>query len=104
MVFRQEEALHAYEEVLAIEERADAAMAAGELYRRSGRYPEAAARFARAYAAGGGPEALHHNARALFLAGDHAAADEALDLWATLVPDGHARLADARAELRAAKA
>lgn len=103
MVFRQAEALHAYEEALALEERSDAALAAGELYRRSGRFPEAAARFARAYAAGAGPDALVQNARALFLAGDHAAADEALNLWATLVPDGHDKLPQARAELRAAK-
>jgi tetratricopeptide (TPR) repeat protein len=102
-VFRQQEALGAYEEALALEERSDAALAAGELYRRAGRYPEAAARFARAYAAGGGPEALLQNARALFLAGDHAAADEALSLWATLVPGGLDRLPQARAELRAEK-
>jgi tetratricopeptide (TPR) repeat protein len=101
MAFRQIEALGAYEQALALEERADAAFAAGELYRRAGRFPEAAARFARAYAAGGGPDALLHNAQALFLAGDHEAADQALTLWATLVPDGLDRLPQARAELRA---
>lgn len=100
MVFRQKEALGAYEQALAFEERADAAMAAGELYRRAGQFAEAAARFARAYAAGGGAEALWQNAQALSQAGDHAAADEALSLWATQVPDGMERLKEARAELR----
>jgi hypothetical protein len=37
----------------------------------------------------------------VYEAGDHAAADEALNLWATQVPDGHERLPEARAELRA---
>src|SRR6267143_852831 len=101
MVFRQDEALGAFEQALALEERADAAMAAGTLYQRTGRFPEAAARFARAYAAGGGATALWHNAQALYDAGDHGAADEALNLWATQVPDGHSRLPEARAELRA---
>ncbi|HEV8265322.1 MAG TPA: hypothetical protein VGQ06_10245 [Gemmatimonadales bacterium] len=100
MVFRQQEALGAYEQALALEERADAAMAAGELYRRAGQQMDAAARFARAYAAGGGAEALLQNAQALFQAGDHNAAEEALNLWATQVPDGHARLPEARARLR----
>src|SRR6266704_1734637 len=84
MVFRQQDALVAYEQVLTIEERPDAALAA---------------RFARAYAAGGGAEALWLNAQALFQAGDARAADEALHLWATQVPDGMARLSAARAEL-----
>ena len=100
MVFRQHEALRAYEQALALEERADAATAAGELYQRTGRPAEAAARFARAYAAGGGAQALYANAQALFQAGDTSAADEALSLWATLVPDGLERLPAARAELR----
>jgi len=100
MAFRQREALVAYEQALALEERADAAVAAGELYLRQNQPAEAAARFARAYAAGGGPEALRANAQALFQAGDQAAADEALALWATQVPDGLERLAGARAELR----
>src|SRR5712691_1922116 len=99
MVFRQQDALVAYEQVLTIEERPDAALAAGDLYRRAGRHAEAAARFARAYAAGGGAEALWLNAQALFQAGDLRAADEALHLWATQVPDGLARLSEARAEL-----
>jgi len=101
MVFRQDEALGAFEQALALEERADAAMAAGTLYQRVGQFPDAAARFARAYAAGGGATALWHNAQALYDAGDHGAADEALNLWATQVPDGHERLPQARAELRA---
>ena len=42
-----------------------------------------------------------NNAQALYDAGDHGAADEALNLWATQVPDGHSRLPEARAELRA---
>ncbi len=101
MVFRQDDALGAFEQALALEERADAAMSAGMLYQRMGRFPEAAARFARAYAAGAGATALWNNAQALNDAGDHAAADEALNLWATQVPDGHSRLSSARAELRA---
>ncbi len=100
MVFRQHEALGAFEQALALEERADAAMAAGDLYRRAGQWVDAAARYARAFAAGGGAEALWQNAQALFHAGDHAAAEEALKLWATQVPDGHDRLAEARAQLR----
>ena len=55
MVFRQDEALGAFEQALALEERADAAMAAGTLYQRTGRFAEAAARFARAYAAAAAP-------------------------------------------------
>jgi tetratricopeptide (TPR) repeat protein len=101
MVFRQDEALGAFEQALALEERADAAMAAGTLYHRMGRFPDASARFARAYAAGGGATALLQNAQALYDAGDQSAADEALNLWATQVPDGHSRLPEARAELRA---
>src|SRR5207249_2123484 len=46
-----------------------------------------------------GADTLWLNARALFQAGDVKAADEALHLWATQVPDGLERLADARAEL-----
>jgi tetratricopeptide (TPR) repeat protein len=103
MVFRQQDALHAYEQVLALEERSDAALQAGDLYRRAGRHADAAARFARAYAAGGGADALRLNAQSLFQAGDVRAADEALHLWATLVPDGLERLSAARAELFAEK-
>src|SRR5258705_62214 len=76
MVFRQPEALGAFEQALALEERADAALAAGDLYRRAGHYADAAARFARAYAAGGGAEALWRNAQALFQAGGPGAAGE----------------------------
>ena len=104
MVFRQDDALSAFEQALALEERADAAMAGGGLYHRMGRFPEAAARFARAYAAGGGAQALWNNAQSLYDAGDHSAADEALNLWATQVPDGHDKLPEARAELRAKSA
>jgi len=103
MVYRQHDALVAYEQVLTLEERPDAALAAGDLYARAGRHAEASARFARAYAAGGGADALWLNARALFQAGDLKAADEALHLWATQVPDGLERLSDARAELFADK-
>jgi tetratricopeptide (TPR) repeat protein len=102
-VFRQREALGAYEQALALEERSDAAMAAGLLYRRAGEHAHAAARFARAYAASGGPDALWENAQSLLQAGDAAAADDALNLWATLVPNGPDRLQRARAELRAAQ-
>jgi tetratricopeptide (TPR) repeat protein len=84
--FRQDEALAAYERVITIEERPDALTAAGELYARAGRHADAAARFARAHAAGAGPDALLANARALSAAGDRAAAVAALALWA--VPDG----------------
>jgi tetratricopeptide (TPR) repeat protein len=101
-VFRQREALGAFERALALEERADAALAAGLLYRRAGEHADAAARFARAYAAGGGPEALWENAQSLLQGGDEAAAEDALNLWATLVPDGPARLQRAREDLRAA--
>jgi tetratricopeptide (TPR) repeat protein len=100
MAFRQRDALGAYEQALALEERPDAAMAAGELYLRAGDPSNAAARFSRAYAAGGGAAALRANAQALFQAGDVRAADEALSLWATQVPDGLERLAEVRAELR----
>jgi len=103
MAFRQPEALSAYERALSLEERADAALVAGVLYRRAGRPAEAAARFARAYAAGAGAEALWENAAALFAAGDERAAEEALTLWATQVPDGFERLTEARAAARAGR-
>ncbi len=99
-VYRHQEALTAFEQALALAERPDAALAAGEIYRRSGRYTEAAERFSRAYAAGGGPDALRQNATALFQAGDEAAADQALALWAQQVPDGQTQLAAVRAEMR----
>src|ERR1700704_2085061 len=52
MVFRQQDALVAYEQVLTIEERPDAALAAGDLYRRARRHPDVAGRFARPDALG----------------------------------------------------
>ncbi|HET9708781.1 MAG TPA: hypothetical protein VFP39_10810 [Gemmatimonadales bacterium] len=99
-VYRHQEALTAFEQALTLTERPDAALAAGEIFRRSGRYAEAAERFSRAYAAGGGPEALRQNAAALFQAGDEAAADQALALWAQQVPDGQTQLAAVRAGMR----
>jgi len=98
-VYRQPEALSAFEQALAIEERADAALAAGGIYRRLGRHVDAAARYARAHAAGGGPDALLENARSLSAAGDRQAAIEALAMWATLVPGGRERAAAVQAEL-----
>src|SRR5258708_29313973 len=53
MVFRQHDALVAYEQVLTIEERPDAALAAGGFCRRAGLPADAAARFARPLAPGG---------------------------------------------------
>ena len=79
--FRPDEAIVAFERALAIEERADAAMAAGDLYARKGNYATAGARYARAYAVGGGPDALKANAKALRAAGDVAAAQQAQELW-----------------------
>ena len=79
--FRPRDALAAYESALAIEERADAAMAAGELYLREGDVINAGARFARAYAAGAGPKALRANAEALQAAGDLDAATQARAMW-----------------------
>src|SRR5712691_5739392 len=97
MVFKQTEALHAYEQVLALEDRADAAMAAGQLYRRAGHPAEAAARFARAYAAGGGAGALWENAQALFQAGDHHAAEQPVAPGAPRGPEGKEKGAEAGA-------
>lgn len=79
--FRTRDALVAYERALQLEERPDAAMAAGLLYRMRRDHATAGARFARAYAAGAGPDALRENAKALTAAGDHAAAAEAVQLW-----------------------
>lgn len=84
LVFRQAEALSAYEQALAIEERADAGVAAAALYARAGRHADAAARFARAYAAGGGVGALRQNAESLARAGDSAAAEQAMRLFREL--------------------
>jgi uncharacterized protein YmfQ (DUF2313 family) len=71
----------AFERALQIDERPDAAFAAGLLYRMKQDHATAGARFARAYAAGHGSEALRENARALKAAGDPAAAAEAMQLW-----------------------
>ncbi|HLB36906.1 MAG TPA: hypothetical protein VJL31_10080 [Gemmatimonadales bacterium] len=79
--FRPDDALVAFERALAIEERIDAAMAAGDLYSRKGDYATAGARYARAYAVGGGPDALQANAKALRSAGDIAAAQQAQEMW-----------------------
>lgn len=98
-VYRQREALAAFEQALSIDERADAAYAAGGIYRRLGRHADAAARFARAHAAGWGPDALLENARSLTATGEREAAAAALDLWASLVPGGSERVALVREEL-----
>ena len=79
--FQIRDALVAYERALMLEERADAAMAAGRLYRQMGDHVTAGARFARAYAAGAGPDALEANAAALRAAGDPDAAQQAIALW-----------------------
>lgn len=79
--FRPADALVAFEQALNLEERPDAAMAAGDLHARLGDHVNAGARYARAYAAGGGPDALKANARALRAAGDAGAAEEAIALW-----------------------
>ena len=79
--YRPRDAVAAFEEVLVIEERATAAMAAGELYSRLGDHITAGARYARAYAAGAGPDALKLNAAELQSAGDGKAAAEARMLW-----------------------
>ncbi len=79
--FRPDDAIVAFERALAIEERADAAMAAGDLYARKGDHVTAGARYARAYAVGAGPEALKANAKALRAAGDVAAAQQAQEMW-----------------------
>lgn len=84
LVFRQAEALTAYEEALVLEERPDAALAAATLYARAGQHAHAAARFARGFAAGGDVEALRQNAESLARAGDTAAAEEAMRLFKEL--------------------
>lgn len=79
--YRTRDALVAFERALQLDERPDAAFAAGLLYRMTQDHATAGARFARAYAAGAGSEALRENARSLMAAGDHAAAEEAKRLW-----------------------
>jgi tetratricopeptide (TPR) repeat protein len=81
LAYRTRDALWAFERALQIEERPDAAMAAGTLYRRLGDPATAGARFARAFAAGAGPDALRENAHALRAAGDPEAAAEAIAMW-----------------------
>jgi len=79
--YRTRDALVAYERALQLEERGDAAFAAGQLYRLQGDPATAGARFARAYAAGFGPEALRENARALAATGDTLPAELARQIW-----------------------
>jgi tetratricopeptide (TPR) repeat protein len=79
--YRTRDALVAFERALQLDERPDAAFAAGLLYRMLQDHATAGARFARAYAAGGGSEALRENARTLKATGDEAAAQEAIRLW-----------------------
>jgi tetratricopeptide (TPR) repeat protein len=79
--YKPRDALAAFENVLVIEERPAAALAAGELYARLGDHVTAGARYARAYAAGAGPDALKLNALALQSAGDGKAAAQARMLW-----------------------
>jgi uncharacterized protein HemY len=79
--YKPRDAVAAFENVLVIEERATAAMAAGELYSRLGDHVTAGARYARAYAAGAGPDALKLNALELQSAGDAKAAAQARMLW-----------------------
>ena len=79
--YRHRDALVAYESVLAIEEKAEAALAAGALYAREGDHATAGARYARAYAAGAGPDALRLNAVELVAAGDAKAAAQARTMW-----------------------
>jgi Flp pilus assembly protein TadD len=79
--YRTRDALVAYERALQLEERGDVAFAAGQLYRLQGDPATAGARFARAYAAGYGPEALREIARALAAAGDTVPAELARQIW-----------------------
>jgi tetratricopeptide (TPR) repeat protein len=79
--YRMRDALVAYERALQLEERADAAFAAGQLYRLQGDPATAGARFARAFAAGYGPDAMRENARALAAAGDTLPAELARGIW-----------------------
>lgn len=88
--YRTKDALVAYERALQLDERPDAAMAAGHLYRMLGDHATAGARFARAYAAGAGPDALQENARALAAAGDPDKAEEAVRLWEQVTGRGRA--------------
>ena len=97
--FKMKEAMDAFARALGLAERADAAFRFGFLLRRESRYADAAAMFARAFAAGAGPEALYENAAALWHAGDTEQALRALEMWGTHFVDGPARVADARRDL-----
>ncbi len=97
--FRLKEAADAFARALGLAERADAALRIGLLLRRESRHAEAAGMFARAFAAGAGPEALYENAASLWSAGDTEQALRALEMWGTHFADGPARVAEARREL-----
>jgi tetratricopeptide (TPR) repeat protein len=97
--FRMREAADAYARALGQRERGDAALRIGQLLRRDGRHVDAAAMFARAFAAGADPEALYENAVSLWQAGDTEQALRALEMWGTHFVDGPARIADARRRL-----
>jgi tetratricopeptide (TPR) repeat protein len=96
--FKMKEAMDAFARALGLAERADAALRIGLLLRRESRYADAAAMFARAFAAGAGPEALYENAASLWHAGDTEQALRALEMWGTHFADGPARVADAHRE------
>lgn len=100
--FRMREAADAFARALGLAERSDAALRIGLLLRRDARHAEAAAMFARAFAAGGGPEALYENAVELWNAGDAEQALRALEMWGTHFVDGPARIAEARRVLERA--
>ena len=97
--FKVKEAMDAFARALGLAERADAALRIGLLLRRESRHADAAAMFARAFAAGAGPEALYENAASLWHAGDTEQALRALEMWGTHFVDGPARVADARRDL-----
>jgi tetratricopeptide (TPR) repeat protein len=97
--YKMREAMDAFARALGLAERADAALRLALLLRRESRWADAAALYARAFAAGAGPEALHENAVVLWQAGDTEQALRALELWGTHFLDGPARVADARRDL-----
>lgn len=97
--FKMREAVDAFSRALGLRDRADAASHIGLLLRREGDHAHAAAMFARAFAAGGDPEALYENAVSLWDAGDRDASLRALEMWGTHFVDGAARVADARRAL-----
>jgi tetratricopeptide (TPR) repeat protein len=97
--FKMKEAGEAFERSLALRDRADAALQIGTLFRREGRHADAAAMFARAFAAGGEPDALYENGVSLWSAGDREQALRALEMWGTHFVDGAARVAEARRQL-----